>query len=37
MGQKLQNAINLYMEGIRDGNYVEAVNKYTGHPGCAHH
>ncbi|MEM6264153.1 MAG: nuclear transport factor 2 family protein [Bacteroidota bacterium] len=30
MGQKLQNAINLYMEGIRDGNAREAVEKYTG-------
>ena len=30
MGQKLNNAINLYLEGIRDGNYREAVNKYTG-------
>ncbi|MEM6726033.1 MAG: nuclear transport factor 2 family protein [Bacteroidota bacterium] len=30
MHPKLQNAINLYMEGIRDGHYEEAVNKYTG-------
>ena len=30
MGQKLENAKNLYLEGIRDGNYEEAVNKYTG-------
>lgn len=30
MGQKQDNAIALYMEGIRDGNYREAVNKYTG-------
>lgn len=30
MSQKLQNAINLYMEGIRDGNAREAVTKYTG-------
>ncbi len=30
MSEKLNNAINLYMEGIRDGNYVEAINKYTG-------
>lgn len=30
MDIKLQNATNLYLEGIRDGNYVEAVNKYTG-------
>ena len=26
----MQNATNLYMEGIRDGHYVEAINKYTG-------
>ncbi|MEM9154987.1 MAG: hypothetical protein AAGB13_08095 [Cyanobacteria bacterium P01_F01_bin.33] len=30
MNQKLDNAINLYMEGIRDGNAREAVTKYTG-------
>ncbi|MDC7235243.1 MAG: hypothetical protein PQJ58_18570 [Spirochaetales bacterium] len=30
MSQKLKNAENLYLEGIRDGHYVEAVNKYTG-------
>lgn len=30
MNKKLENARNLYLEGIRDGNYVEAVNKYTG-------
>lgn len=30
MSKKLENAVNLYLEGIRDGNYVEAVNKYTG-------
>lgn len=30
MSKKLENAMNLYLEGIRDGNYVEAVNKYTG-------
>jgi len=30
MSQKLQNAINLYMEGIRDGKAREAVYKYTG-------
>lgn len=30
MDRKLENAVNLYMEGIRDGNYEEAVNKYTG-------
>lgn len=30
MGRKLQNAIALYMEGIRDGNARDAVAKYTG-------
>lgn len=30
MSQKLNNAIGLYMEGIRDGNPREAVAKYTG-------
>jgi predicted SnoaL-like aldol condensation-catalyzing enzyme len=30
MGQKYQNAVNLYLEGIRDGHYREAVAKYTG-------
>ena len=30
MGQKLENAKNLYLEGIRDGNYKEAIYKYTG-------
>ncbi len=30
MGKKLENATNLYMEGIRDGNAREAVTKYTG-------
>lgn len=30
MSQKIENAKALYMEGIRDGNYEEAVNKYTG-------
>ena len=30
MGTSLDNAKALYMEGIRDGNYVEAINKYTG-------
>ena len=29
MGKKLENATNLYMEGIRDGNAREAVTKYT--------
>lgn len=30
MGKKLENAINLYFEGIRDGRVREAVTKYTG-------
>ena len=30
MSQKLQNAKNLYLEGIRDGRAREAVTKYTG-------
>lgn len=30
MGEGLDNAKALYMEGIRDGNYVEAINKYSG-------
>ena len=30
MSSRKQNAINLYMEGIRDGNAREAVTKYTG-------
>ncbi|MEM9833210.1 MAG: hypothetical protein AAF944_21430 [Bacteroidota bacterium] len=30
MGQKLENAKSLYIEGIRDGNAREAVTKYTG-------
>lgn len=30
MGTRLNNAVNLYMEGIRDGNYEEAIYKYTG-------
>ena len=29
MGKRLDNAKALYMEGVRDGNYVEAINKYT--------
>ena len=29
MGQKLDNAISLYLEGIRDGN-IDVVDKYTG-------
>ncbi|MFM2666135.1 hypothetical protein AAFX24_14905 [Vibrio mediterranei] len=30
MSKKLENATNLYMEGIRDGHVREAVTKYTG-------
>ncbi len=30
MGKRLDNAKNLYLEGIRDGKYVEAINKYAG-------
>lgn len=30
MSKKLENATNLYLEGIRDGNYEEAIHKYTG-------
>ena len=30
MTKKLDNAVALYMEGIRDGNAREAVTKYTG-------
>ena len=30
MSQKLENAKALYLEGIRDGHYREAVEKYTG-------
>lgn len=30
MSIRVENAKNLYLEGIRDGNYEEAVNKYTG-------
>ena len=30
MNQKLQNATNLYLEGIRDGDARHAVKKYTG-------
>ncbi len=30
MATRLDNAINLYLEAIRDGNYVEAINKYAG-------
>ena len=30
MSQKLENAKNLYLEGVRDGKVREAVTKYTG-------
>ena len=30
MGVRLDNAKSLYMEAIQDGNYVEAINKYSG-------
>lgn len=30
MSQRIENAKALYLEGIRDGNYEQAVNKYTG-------
>lgn len=30
MGQRLHNATSLYVEAIRDGNYVEAITKYAG-------
>lgn len=30
MSKKLENAVNLYLEGIRDGRPREAVRKYTG-------
>lgn len=30
MSNKLENARKIYMEGIRDGNFREAVHKYTG-------
>jgi len=30
VGKKLDNAIALYLEGIRDGNAEDAVKKYTG-------
>lgn len=30
MGQRLENAKALYLEGIRDGNGVEAITKYSG-------
>lgn len=30
MSKKLENAMNLYLEGIRDGHYREAITKYSG-------
>jgi len=30
MSKRLDNAMNLYLEGIRDGKAREAVTKYTG-------
>ena len=30
MGKRLENAKALYLEGIQDGNYVEAIDKYAG-------
>ena len=30
MGTRLNNATALYLEGINDGNYEEAINKYAG-------
>ena len=30
MGQRLENARNLYLEGIRDGNAEQAIEKYAG-------
>ncbi len=30
MGRRLDNATSLYLEAIRDGNYVEAINAYAG-------
>ncbi len=30
MSKRLENAVNLYLEGIRDGKAREAVTKYTG-------
>ncbi|MEO1622400.1 MAG: hypothetical protein AAFU53_15385 [Cyanobacteria bacterium J06632_3] len=31
MSRKKDNALGLYMEGIRDGQPIDALNKYTGH------
>ncbi len=30
MGDRLENAKSLYLEAIRDGNYEEAINRYSG-------
>lgn len=30
MGQRLENAKRLYLEGIRDGDYADAINRYAG-------
>ena len=30
MSKRLENAVNLYLEGIRDGKVKEAIKKYTG-------
>jgi predicted SnoaL-like aldol condensation-catalyzing enzyme len=30
MSNRLDNAVNLYMEGIRDGKAKEAITKYSG-------
>ncbi|MEW8073557.1 MAG: nuclear transport factor 2 family protein, partial [Candidatus Thiodiazotropha sp.] len=30
MSKKIENAKGLYLEGIRDGNMQEALDKYTG-------
>lgn len=30
MGQRLDNAVGLYLEAIRDGNYAEAIDTYAG-------
>lgn len=30
MGQRLDNATNLYLEAIRDGDYEQAINTYAG-------
>ncbi|WP_010203740.1 nuclear transport factor 2 family protein [Salinibacterium sp. PAMC 21357] len=30
MGQRLDNAKAIYLEGIRDGNFVDAINSYAG-------